>query len=159
MESDIWNWHWVKLAFGAILIFAQISHATNSPPPDLRDLRESARHIMRKSRCASCHIPGQATTKELALKVFNLDAKDWSSTMTDLQFEMVPTVASPSLTDNQAPGTQRIDLLTKSEKVQLMAFFEREKDYRKENPQARHRDIFKMKNPGMASILPKSCIL
>jgi hypothetical protein len=76
---------------------------------------------MRHTRCAACHIPNTPTTKEKALKIYNLDEADWSATLSDRQLEVVAAADTANAADRK----------------KLAAFIAREMAFRGTNPSAR----------------------
>jgi hypothetical protein len=53
---------------------------TTTPPADLVALRDWTRDLARE-HCGTCHIASLPTAKPAALAIYNLDAADWSATL------------------------------------------------------------------------------
>ena len=141
------------------LIFSAFAH--DSTPPELRDLREQARLVMLKTQCAGCHTPGSGSTKQRALKIYNLSLHDWSSTMNDRQFGRL--VAATDLEPDGFRGARdpHTDFpkkpLAKKDSDLLLKYIARESKFRNANPKARFDDKFRIENPTLSAMLPKSC--
>ena len=58
--------------------------ARSLPPAELQGVREQVRGFAR-THCGTCHIASLPTAVPAALRIYNLDAADWSSTLTAAQ--------------------------------------------------------------------------
>ena len=63
-----------------------MAHNTFGLPSDIKWWREEARHMLRSSACARCHIPPGISG---ALKIFDLDKVDWAGSLTDDQLSQI----------------------------------------------------------------------
>ena len=60
--------------------------APGDPSGELSGLRESARKALRAS-CGRCHDGTRSTARPAALRIFDLQERDWSARVTDLQMD------------------------------------------------------------------------
>src|SRR5258705_9420455 len=81
-------------------------------PPELQTVRDQIRGYAR-THCGTCHIASLPTARPAALAIYNLDANDWSSTLTAAQLRN----GFPRRLNSQ---------LDEAGKLQLQAFIEGE---------------------------------
>jgi hypothetical protein len=146
---------WItKLAFG-LLFLNTSAHAT---PQDLLEMREQARHIVRSSRCMTCHVPNLSTSKEKALKVYNLDVTTWSSSMSDRQLTLFRSLISEPLTKAEMDELHidsNTKQLSKNEIQTIRKFVELELKNRKEFPNDRFQDLQRQQYSQLYTTLKK----
>lgn len=123
-------------------------------PPELRDLRENARLAVRTSHCAGCHAPS-LSPKPTAVKVFNLDQKNWSSTMTDSNLARLRWALKDATAEEiKAMGADpKKNTLSKAQVETILKFVDMELKFRKQKPLQRFSDIQQMQNPGFSNLL------
>ncbi len=132
-------------------------------PPELQELRENARLAVRTSHCASCHAPS-LLPKPGAIKVFNLDQKNWSSTMTDSNLDRLRWAlkdATPGEIKAMGADPQK-NKLSKKQVETILQFVDLELRFRKKKPLHRFSDIQTMENPLLSTLLSPnddSCVL
>jgi len=123
-------------------------------PPELRELREGARLAVRSSHCAGCHAPS-LSPKPLAVKVFNLDQKNWSSTMTDSNLERLRWALKDATPEEiKAMGADpKKNKLSAKQVETILRFVDSELRFRKQKPLHRFSETQRDKNPGFSNIL------
>jgi hypothetical protein len=136
--------HTMSYLLTVLFSFGSISLAAT--PPELQELRESARLVMRKSHCAQCHIPGIGTTQEKALLIYNLNEINWSSSMKDGQLTRIKGVADSTVEEiKEMRGNPAKNNLTAKDREVLKTFVDAEMAYRQKFPEERFRDLEKRK--------------
>lgn len=86
--------------------------------------REESRQIMRKRLCGVCHIP---PGNSHALKIFNLDQMNWSSTMSNKQLAQIKwRINAKGNEIKEMKGDPKKHEFTKEEKKILNDFVEKE---------------------------------
>jgi hypothetical protein len=74
---------------GALVVLGALGAAARAPgdaPGELSRLRESARKAL-KASCGRCHDGTRPTARPAALQIFDLQERDWSARVTDLQMD------------------------------------------------------------------------
>lgn len=148
---------------GLILTILTFSLSTNGLPLELRELRENARLAVRASHCAACHAPSLAPQPR-AVKVFNLDQKNWSSTMTDSNLNRLRWALKDATPEEiKAMGADpKKNRLSKNQVETILKFVDLELRFRKQKPLQRFLDIQNMENPQLSNLLSpnaESCVL
>src|SRR5678816_1487522 len=74
---------------GTMLVLGAVGAAAqgrNDAAVELPRLREPAREALRVS-CGRCHDRTRSTARPAALRIFDLDERDWSARVTDVQMD------------------------------------------------------------------------
>ena len=137
-----------------LLAFPFTSHgATN----ELVELRERTRLIVNTVHCAHCHTPGLATTKQNALKVYDLSAPYWSSSMNDRQLRDFRRRLKDKLTPAELKvmgGDPKKEKPLSKDQVKIVdSFIEKELQHRRAEPLDRFHDLQREKYPEVSKIL------
>jgi hypothetical protein len=128
----------------AVLIYL-LAGSAHAAPDGMMIFREQAREIVKSISCGGCHTPFLPTTKERALKVYNLAAPYWSATMTDRQLADFKSRLKGATTIEQGgrtPGTP-----SEAQLQTLLKFVEKEQASRRADPTERFRQLQETKFP------------
>lgn len=74
---------------GALMVLAAVGAVAGAPGADeaeLDRLREPAREALRAS-CGRCHDRARPSARPQALRIFDLQERDWSARVTDVQMD------------------------------------------------------------------------